>query len=197
MKYQYRGEFPRVRNDFGPWYHDLTNGVFGRLTALTRELRVSPTSHHRYWWRCQCECGEVCFVSSDYLLSGHTRSCGCMAIHRITTEVVQQIIERRQTVVETVRQTARHFGVTIGTIIGVAWRAGLCKRKGEQPMRREPVIFPDHHHCTYPHGDPGELGFHFCGRPNKEGSSYCPDHHERVYIVPKTLTKSEAAAEAA
>lgn len=36
--------------------------------------------------------------------------------------------------------------------------------------------------CRWPHGDPLLAGFGFCGKPVKEGSSWCPDHHARVFI---------------
>lgn len=58
-----------------PGAMDLTGRQFGRLTA------VSPTKQRRYGgivWRCECDCGNVSYVSSHQLLSGNTKSCGCM-----------------------------------------------------------------------------------------------------------------------
>lgn len=37
------------------------------------------------------------------------------------------------------------------------------------------------HQCAWVHGDPLEAGSGFCGKPVKEGSQWCPDHHARVY----------------
>lgn len=38
------------------------------------------------------------------------------------------------------------------------------------------------HRCRWPHGDPLELKFGFCGAPSQAGSPYCPVHHRRAYI---------------
>lgn len=35
--------------------------------------------------------------------------------------------------------------------------------------------------CKYPHGDPREEDFHFCGADAYEGSAYCPTHHKLCY----------------
>lgn len=42
-------------------------------------------------------------------------------------------------------------------------------------------IGPPPRTCQYPHGDPQDKGFHFCGEPVLEGSSYCPSCHSRCY----------------
>lgn len=39
--------------------------------------------------------------------------------------------------------------------------------------------------CRYPHGDPREAGFHFCGAPvMAEGAVYCAEHHRLTHRVP-------------
>ena len=57
--------------------HDLTGLVFGRLTALEP---IEQRSKHGYvQWLCRCECGNnSVIVPSGQLLSGNTRSCGCL-----------------------------------------------------------------------------------------------------------------------
>jgi hypothetical protein len=45
---------------------------FGRLTL--QELMPSPPKQ----WRCQCTCGASVTVRQNNLLTGHTRSCGCL-----------------------------------------------------------------------------------------------------------------------
>ena len=55
--------------------YDITGRKFGRLTALY----VSGIS--KCWvetWRCRCDCGREVDVHKCHLLSGHTRSCGCL-----------------------------------------------------------------------------------------------------------------------
>lgn len=54
---------------------DLTGQRFGRLVALNAtDKRVNRA----VVWECQCDCGNKHFVQSGSLLSGKTRSCGCL-----------------------------------------------------------------------------------------------------------------------
>lgn len=50
---------------------------FGRLTALRCAGR---NKWHDQLWECECECGKVKTVAAGKLKSGHTRSCGCLAL---------------------------------------------------------------------------------------------------------------------
>lgn len=59
---------------------NLTNQIFGKLTAL----RPAPKRNDKYSrWICQCQCGNVVEVRTDYLTSGHTTSCGCALRERM------------------------------------------------------------------------------------------------------------------
>lgn len=53
---------------------------FGKLVAI--EPR-GTNNHGSVMWLCQCDCGNMTSVSSQYLLSGDTTSCGCFRIERI------------------------------------------------------------------------------------------------------------------
>lgn len=54
---------------------NLEGKIFGRLTA------IKPTSE-RYFgsivWECKCSCGNPVHVEAASLVSGNTKSCGCM-----------------------------------------------------------------------------------------------------------------------
>lgn len=54
---------------------DLTGQKFGRLTALD----FSHRDGWNYYWKCQCDCGNVVYVHNGSLLSKNrgTKSCGC------------------------------------------------------------------------------------------------------------------------
>lgn len=56
---------------------DLIGQVFGRLTVIKRKGTVGS----RALWRCRCECGRYTDVRSIDLLSGNTKSCGCLGNH--------------------------------------------------------------------------------------------------------------------
>ena len=58
-----------------PKKYDLTNQKFGRLTVLYRSEKIVSNTHP---WHCRCECGNECDVMTQHLMSGHTKSCGCL-----------------------------------------------------------------------------------------------------------------------
>ena len=55
---------------------DLTGQRYGNLVAIedTRRSNISGNAI----WKCQCDCGSVCEVDSNNLISLHTTSCGCI-----------------------------------------------------------------------------------------------------------------------
>lgn len=55
---------------------DRTDTKYGRL----RVMKLSPirTSKGATQWECICDCGNSTVVPSNYLLSGRTKSCGCL-----------------------------------------------------------------------------------------------------------------------
>lgn len=63
-------------------YEDLTGRRFGRLTVLgydcTSKYRVSQ-------WRVRCDCGTEFVASRANLISGNTRSCGCLKVEKAST----------------------------------------------------------------------------------------------------------------
>lgn len=54
---------------------NLSNSYFGFLKVVKP---VGKTKDRHILWQCQCICGSYHNVSSRDLLSGHTKSCGCM-----------------------------------------------------------------------------------------------------------------------
>jgi len=54
---------------------DITGKRFGKLTAIRSE-GVGPC--WRTMWMCHCDCGRDVTVYKNNLVSGHTRSCGCL-----------------------------------------------------------------------------------------------------------------------
>jgi hypothetical protein len=52
---------------------------FGRWTVIGEALsRRSPSGYYFAYWLCRCECGAQMPVRQQHLLSGRTRSCGCL-----------------------------------------------------------------------------------------------------------------------
>lgn len=57
---------------------DLTGRIFGKLTVVGDSGRRSSNGHLSWRCRCNCEEGKTVDVASAHLISGHTRSCGCL-----------------------------------------------------------------------------------------------------------------------
>lgn len=62
-------------------FQDLTGQRFNRLTAISiSNIKEYPSGTKTAMWNCRCECGKDAVVSSVYLRTGHTKSCGCLQI---------------------------------------------------------------------------------------------------------------------
>lgn len=62
-------------------FKDITGQKFGRLTVLRRgENYITPKGQIHSTWICQCDCEKHTILSVRYsgLVSGNTRSCGCL-----------------------------------------------------------------------------------------------------------------------
>lgn len=54
---------------------DISGERFGKLVAIDKtDTRVGTS----FVWRCKCDCGNETFAPSSRLLSGQTKSCGCL-----------------------------------------------------------------------------------------------------------------------
>lgn len=60
---------------------ELNGRQFGRLTVIGRDQGSASSSQGRKWV-CRCSCGTAKLVSASSLLSGATKSCGCLASER-------------------------------------------------------------------------------------------------------------------
>lgn len=57
-------------------YRDLTGMKFGKLKAIKPINGKLKGGRHKRWI-CNCECGNTIIVSSNSLVRGDTKSCGC------------------------------------------------------------------------------------------------------------------------
>lgn len=58
---------------------DLTGLRFGRLTVLAKAgIRGEGKRGSRSIWLCRCDCGKEKVVTRNSLVTGNTRSCGCL-----------------------------------------------------------------------------------------------------------------------
>lgn len=64
---------------------DITNGKFGRLTAIEC---VGKDKSGYALWKCKCDCGSLVVVKGKSLRNGNTKSCGCRNIEEATKRIV-------------------------------------------------------------------------------------------------------------
>lgn len=108
---------------------DLSGMRFGRLVAV-KYSGISPIDR-RPRWRCKCDCGSVCVKSARNLISGGTRSCGCLYApyikHGLARDSVFRIwrgMLRRCSAAETSARTRRLY-YDRGIRVADEWSCGL------------------------------------------------------------------------
>ena len=54
--------------------------VYDKLIEKNGFIKKSDGRNSRIW-KCQCDCGNICYIQHVYLTSGDTKSCGCIRSH--------------------------------------------------------------------------------------------------------------------
>jgi len=57
--------------------NNLIGQRFGKLIVMKR---AGSTKYHCANWECLCDCGKLAIVSGNHLLTGNTKSCGCLKL---------------------------------------------------------------------------------------------------------------------
>lgn len=88
----------------------------------------------------------------------------------------------------TTSEIGRRLGITKNAVIGKVHRLGLPKRRptpGEEPEPQDVVRLDSLRAgmCSWPIGNPGETGFHFCGEVAVGGKPYCGRHCAMAYVT--------------
>jgi hypothetical protein len=88
------------------------------------------------------------------------------------------------------------LGATKSQVIGYAHRREWAERRSPPRPPSDVVtvdLFPPSGRCVFPHGHPGQDGFHFCGEPvARVGLPYCPTHIAKAY-QPAPVKQRQAA----
>lgn len=66
---------------------NLANQKYGMLKVLEE----APNVKGRTYWKCQCDCGNVCKVKTDYLRRSKNPNCGCLKKERARQLAKQNI----------------------------------------------------------------------------------------------------------
>ena len=59
---------------------NLVGQRFNHLLVLEEVPKEKRRNQKKVEWKCQCDCGNITNVITNYLTSGHTKSCGCRRI---------------------------------------------------------------------------------------------------------------------
>lgn len=70
---------------------DLIGQKFGKLTVIAKtELRTASLN---VLWECKCDCGNICYVSTNHLQTGNTQSCGCLKNISIGEQKIKDLLD--------------------------------------------------------------------------------------------------------
>ena len=72
-------------------------------------------------------------------------------------------------------------GISRNAVIGKAHRLGLQARPSPIKQRAPTVQRISGRTCVWPHGDPGDVNFHYCGDRAEPGRPYCAPHCAIAY----------------
>ena len=77
--------------------NDLIGKKFGRLTVIEKAYvkEIGKTKKKQQYWKCQCDCGNIVYVSTGHLKSGHTKSCGCYMKERIKESLFKDLTGKK------------------------------------------------------------------------------------------------------
>ena len=127
-------------------YKDLTGLHIGRLTVLRN---TGDKKNGKYVWECSCSCGQLTYVTSDRLISGNPKSCGCLRREMASKNQTKDLIGKqfdRLTVKEKIGINKRHqmewlcdcicgnhkVATSVDLIHGKVTSCGCNKSTGEQ-----------------------------------------------------------------
>ena len=113
-----------------------------KLTVIEEaEPHITKSGIKQVQWKCKCECGKEVIIKGQYLRTGNTKSCGCLA----TQKLIQRNIDNGKTI-----QIGDIFGkLTVIADLGMRkqksrdknWRWSLCQCEcGSDPIEA-PKLF--------------------------------------------------------
>ena len=97
---------------------DLTGRKFGKLTAVKY---IGRGTHKASLWECKCDCGKTLNVMSTSLLSGNTKSCGCLSRKKIIEESKKNYIANTNvSIIKSLMDNSKSK-ITKSGVKGVGW----------------------------------------------------------------------------
>lgn len=59
-------------------FRDFTGERFSKLIVINLDHTKLFNGKKSFYWKCQCDCGNICIVQSSNLRAKHVKSCGCL-----------------------------------------------------------------------------------------------------------------------
>ncbi len=89
---------------------DLSGMRYGRLTVLRlSDKKIGAGT----MWDCQCDCGNAITVRRSSLVSGNTKSCGCLHRERTSLHNTEDLTSQRFGRLVAIRPTDRRYGTCV------------------------------------------------------------------------------------
>jgi len=124
---------------------NLIGNKYGRLTVINKIKR-----NNRIHWECKCDCGNTSFPRTDQLLSGNTKSCGCIPqekrknkLEDLTGRIFGKLTVRKQVGYDKYNKRLWECNCECGNIIYVTTsrlltgRATACKCRIIETAKKE------------------------------------------------------------
>lgn len=154
--------------------YNLTNQKFGKLTAL---YRVPNSSQKGISWFCQCDCGRTSIVRTEFLISGHVQSCGCIK-YSIGEKNIEQILQDNN--IQFIRDKI-YFKDLLGDC-GVPLRYDFIILENDSPIRLIEFDGPQHTKPSDYFG--GEEAFKKLQCNDNLKNEYARAHHIPLVRIP-------------
>lgn len=78
---------------------DLHNKIFANLTVIgiyeIKKYKSARNEQTKYYWVCECKCGNTKIIRGEHITSGRTISCGCLAKSNAATHGMYRTPEYR------------------------------------------------------------------------------------------------------
>lgn len=104
-------------------FNDLTGNNFGRLLVLRFVKRVNKN----ILWECKCDCGKVLEVRGSNLITGGTKSCGCLNLERLTKH---GLCKRNASLGLYMKHRRKDPSFRLATVVSNAVRKSVKNKKG-------------------------------------------------------------------
>lgn len=118
---------------------DYTGHKFNRLTVLEYVSKGKYNNGKTRWlWKCQCECGNICYLRTYEITKGNRKSCGCyMKDFNKKNNTLPNFLSEKRTLFRCYKASARkrkiEFKLTFGDFCNLLdQKCHYCNREPKE-----------------------------------------------------------------